>query len=232
MSVTARQIITKSMQKIGLLTKTEQPSSDEVNDGLYALNAMLSTWSNEAALITVRTEETFPLTAGVNTYSIGPGQTFNTTRPTFINDSHVRLVNIDYVVTVIPDEQYHDIQEKTLPGTPYWLNYNNGFPTGSIRLYPTPDTGYSLFLLSEKPIASLTLDAVVSLPPGWEEAIIYNLAVRMAPEYGQPVSADVIGLAKSTLSAIKTAILRNRTMDCTPLPGIPTFTNGYYFIAG
>lgn len=228
MSVTGRGLVTKAMQKAGLLTKTEQPSADEINDGLYALNAMLSTWSNQAMLINVRTIETFPLVAGTASYSIGTGQTMNTTRPMFVNDSTIISGGIDYDVTCITDVDYNDITNKTQTGIPYWVNYNNGYPYGTLKFFPTPDQAYSFRLLSEKPITDLTLDATVVLPPGWEEAIIYNLAVRLASEYGQPTDQFVMLMAASTVQAIKAAIMRNQTMDCLPKNGIPLFRSGYY----
>lgn len=218
MSITARMLIVKSMQKIGLLTKTEQPSADEVNDALYSLNSLLASWSNESMLIVARAWENFQLVAGTTLYTIGPGQAFDTVRPTFINDAYV-IVNStttpSYQLTVIQDETYFDTTLKTQQGIPFELNYDNGFPTGNIRIYFVPDQAYTLYMLSEKPLTSFaSLDTVVLLPPGWEDALIYNLGIRLAPEYGQIPPAGVPQIAASTLAAIRTAIMRNRTMDC------------------
>lgn len=218
MSITARQLIVKSMQKIGLLTKTEQPSADEVNDALYSLNSLLASWTNDSMLIVARAWENFQLLAGQTLYTIGPGMNFNTVRPTFINDAYVIVNSTDtpsYQLTVIQDETYFDTTLKTQEGIPFELNYDNAFPTGNIRIYFVPDQAYTLYMLSEKPLNSFaSLDTVVSLPPGWEEAMIYNLAIRIAPEYGQQASAQIIQIASDSLGAIKTAIRRNRTMDC------------------
>lgn len=217
MSITVRQLIVKSMQKIGLLTKTEQPSADEVNDALYSLNSLLASWSNESMLIVARAWENFQLVGGTTLYTIGPGQTFDTVRPTFINDAYV-IVNStntpSYQLTVIQDETYFDTTLKTQQGIPFELNYDNAYPTGNIRIYFVPDQAYTLYMLSEKPLTSFaTLDTIVSLPPGWEEALIYNLAIRLAPEYGQQASQGIVQIAIDTLTNIKTAIRRNRTMD-------------------
>ena len=48
---TASDIIKKAMQKVGVLTKSESPSSDESADGLDSLNDLLSSWSNESMFI-------------------------------------------------------------------------------------------------------------------------------------------------------------------------------------
>jgi hypothetical protein len=213
---TARTIIKKAMLKVGILTKTEEPSADEANDALDALNAMLSSWSNDAMLIYARTLENFPLVAGTATYTIGSSQTFNTTRPIFIVDSFVRSGSVDYDLTTITDERYNAIELKTVQGIPEFINYTNGYPAGTIKLYPVPASNYTLYLNTEKELTSFTLDATVSLPPGWEQALIYNLAVLLAPEYGQEISQAVYQIAQDSKGAIKTAIMRNRTMDANP----------------
>lgn len=206
------------MQKIGLLTKTEQPSADEVNDAFYSLNSLLASWSNDAMLIVARAWEQFNLVAGQTLYTIGPGQNFNTVRPTFINDAYVIVQSTStpsYQLTVIQDETYFDTTLKTQQGIPFELNFDNAYPTANIRIYFVPDQAYQLFMLSEKPLTSFaTLDTVVSLPPGWEDALIYNLGLRIAPEYSQPVPDGVAQIALNSLNAIRTAIMRNRTMDC------------------
>lgn len=217
MAITARQLIVKSMQKIGLLTKTEQPSADEVNDALYSLNALLDSWSNESMLIVARAWENFPLIGGVGLYTIGTGQTFNTVRPTFINDAYVIVQSTttpSYQLTVVQDETYFDTTLKTQQGIPFELNYDNGYPIGNIRIYFVPDQAYMLYMLSEKPLTSFAnLDQLTSLPPGWEEALIYNLALRLAPEYGQVADQRTVQIAIDSLTNVKTAIRRNRTMD-------------------
>lgn len=230
MAVTARQIITKALQKVGVLTIAEAPSDEEANDALYQLNAMLSSWSNDMMLLSARSWENFTLSGGTGTYTIGTGQALNTVRPMFIVQSYVRSGQIDYNVTVITDENYNYIWDKQDTGIPVVVNYDNGYPVGKLRFDPIPDQNYSLFLLTEKPLTSFTLDTDVILPPGWEDALIFNLGVRLSPDYAQPLTDALVALAKETKGAIRTAILRNRTMDAEPFGGpIPNIYNGYTY---
>jgi hypothetical protein len=211
--VTARRIVKKALQKNGVLTMGEEPSAEMANDGLDALNAMLSSWSNDSMLIYARVRETFPLSANVGTYTIGPAKTFDTIRPMFIVDAFVRQNTVDYDMSVVPDEVYDGIIVKTQNGIPDLLNYSNEYPTANIRLWPVPSTAYILSITSEKELSQFTLDDEVDLPPGWELALIYNLAILIAPEYGQPVDPVVVEVAQKSKGAIQTAIMRNRTMD-------------------
>ena len=227
---TARVIIKRALQKNGVLTKTESPSGDEANDALLTLNNMLGSWSNNALNISARVRESFTLSGGVNTYTIGTGQTFNTARPTELVWAFIRQDgNTDVNVAIINDEQYESINSKQTGGLPYFLNYDNGFPVGRIRLFPTPSTAYELHLLSEKPLGTFGLDDDVEYPAGWEEAIIDNLAVRLAPEYGQAVSDDLNRMARQGHGRIMTAIARNRPIDAfASFRGAYDIRSGYY----
>jgi len=214
---TARQIIKKSLQKIGALVKNEEPSADEANDGLDSLNQLLESWSNDSAVITSRAWETFNLSGGVSTYTMGTGQTFNTSRPTNIISGYIRNGSVDTPLTIVGDEAYNSITFKSLTGIPQFLNYDNANPTDNLRVYPVPSAVYPIFLLTEKPLINLTtLDTALSLPPGWERALIYNLAAELASEYGQQPDQSIFKIANDSLAMIRLSTIRARPMDAYP----------------
>lgn len=228
---TALTIITKAMLKAGILTKTESPSSDEANDGLDALNDLLSSWSNDSMLITSRVTELFTLTAGTLNYTIGASQTFNTARPISIVESHIIDGLISYEsMYQCPDEVYQGFNLKTLQSIPSALNYSNAYPYGTIKLYPSPASAYTLSITSEKELSQFTLNQTVSLAPGWNRALIYNLAIELAPEYGQQVDPLTLKIANDSKAAISRSIMKVRTLDAPPLSQIGRFNiyTGYY----
>jgi hypothetical protein len=209
---TARTLIKKAMLKAGILTKTEEPTADEANDALDSLNAMLSSWSNDSLLVYGRVLEPFTLSSVTAEYTIGTGLTFNTARPIFIADAFIRSGTNDYPVTVVTEEVYDSKQNKSTLGMPEFLTYTNGLPA-KVKLYPTPSSNYTLYLLSEKELTQFTLDTTVTFPPGWERALIFNLAVEIASEYGQPVPVETSKIAASSKSSIKRDVNRTRTLD-------------------
>lgn len=220
---TVLNIIEGAARLIGALNKGENLSADDAADGLVALNDLVASWANDSLLVTARTEETFSLVAGVASYTIGPSKTFNTARPIVILEAQIRdSGGLDYPVTIISDEEYQDIQFKsTSDSLPQYLNYDNGYPFGTINLYATPSVAYSIRLLSEKPLTSFTSTSqTVDLPPGWNKALRFNLAVDMAPEFIKPNELDplVIQGAKDSKGAIKAAVLKNRPL-LTPATG-------------
>lgn len=217
MTTTARTIIKKALNKIGALTKNEEPSADEANDGLAALGALIGSWSNDSLNIYARGWETFSLTSSAS-YTIGSSGTFNTARPTNIVDAYIRSGTIDYPITIVDDEAYNSISFKSLQGIPRFLNYDNSYPLGIIRLYPVPSASYSLFILTEKALTEFTaLDTALSMPPGTERALIYNLGIDLAPEYSQQISAEHAKTAGDSLGLIRTKVAQVRGMDAYPL---------------
>jgi len=186
---------------------------------------MISSWSNDSMLAISRKREVFSVSDNKTSYSIGPNLTelpddesgidFVTVRPIEIISATVKLGNVDYPLSIIADDSYIDgLAIKNTLGIPRLLNYDNAYPTGNIFLYPTPSADYSITLMSDKPLLKLeTLDSSFDFPPGWEEAVIYNLAIRLAGQYGQPVTAILDKMAKESLGSIRKAILRNRNLD-------------------
>jgi hypothetical protein len=210
---TARDLITRALKACRILAPGESPSAAEASDALYLLNLMLSSWSNDTLSIYANTLENFTLVSNMSSYTIGTGQTFNTSKPITIQAMYVRSGSIDYPIESMNDIDFaNELALKSVAGLPYYYNFNNNYPAAVIKFYPVPDQNYQLFILSEKPLSSLaTLDTVVSLPDGWEHAIIYNLAMMLYPEYQQAVDPIIARIAGKSKMAIERAVNRNKT---------------------
>lgn len=217
---TARQIIKRALQRNGVLTKNEAPSGDEASDGLSMLNDMMASWSNDSLMIYARLSESFPLVSGQDVYTIGSGGDFDTDRPLQILTAFTRIGDIDYDISIIPDISYDGITQKNISSSiPEVMFYQASFPLGKITIYPVPTTG-TLHIRSEKQLTQFpSLDTDVELPPGWDRALIFNLAIELAGEYGQAVDEATFLIAMDGLNKIKTAIARNKTMDAYPYDG-------------
>lgn len=217
---TARDIIKRALQANGVLTKGESPSGDEASDALNSLNSLIASWSNDSLLLFVRTSESFPLVSGQSSYTIGSGGNFNTTRPLQILTAFVRIGSTDYNISIIPDTAFDKITQKSINSSiPEAMYYSSAYPLGTITLYPVPTTG-TIYIRSEKQLTSIsTLDTVIDFPPGWERALIYNLSIDIAGDYGQPVSEATYAIAMDSLNKIKTSVARNKTMDIYPYNG-------------
>ena len=209
---TARDIVTNALKTCRILAPGESPSAAEANDAFMLLNMLLSSISNDTLSIYVNTLENFTLVANTDAYTIGIGQTFNTSKPITIQTMYVRSGSIDYPINDMNDVDFaNEIAMKSITGMPYCYNFNNNYPTAIIKLYPVPDQNYQLFILSEKPLSSIaTLDTVIFLPDGWELMLIYNLAMLLFPLYQQAVDPVIAKIAGDSKMAIQRAINRNK----------------------
>lgn len=207
--MTARDLITKSLKLIGVLSGNEAPSANEASDALSSLNDMLDLWSTQSLLIYAKTQEVFPLVASQQSYTMGPGGNFNTTRPQRIEEASLRIngtTTNDLPVEIITQAQWANITVKSVTSSiPTKLFEQNTYPLDTIYLWPVPsDLSKSLVLWSWKPLTNFaTLDTVVNLPPGYNKTLKYNLGVELAPEYGKQVDPVIIAQAVGSKDDIK-----------------------------
>ena len=202
---TGRDLVTASLKKIGALAPSESLASSEASDGLAELNRMIASWSNDGLLLHAITAETpLTLTAGDGTYTLGASGDI-TTRPQKIESALIRDGSTDYPVDILTLEEFAAITQKSTQSTyPSALYDDGGFPQRTITLYPVPSAAHKLVLFTKRALTAIaTLDTSVSLPPGYEDALIYNLSERLAPEYGKQVPEIVHLIAVETKAAIK-----------------------------
>lgn len=209
MSTTGLNLITAALRKINVLAEGEAPSAAQSNDALSALNDMIDSWSNENLMIINSLREPFTLTIGQKSYTIGTGGNFNTARPMEISSALLQIDDtnptMELGIEILNLDQYNAIPLKdTQSSLPRKLYYDNAYPLGNISLYPVPDTARSIVICSTKPLAEFSsLSGTVDLAPGFSRAIIYNLAIDLAPEYGKAVSQEVLGVAIQAKSSVK-----------------------------
>lgn len=205
MQVTAREVTDRALRLLRLYGAGETISADDSDTALNALNDMLDGWSTNKQFILASTIETFPLTAGQSTYTIGAGQDFDTTRPLRVLDaSFVRLNDVDYQLTNITEEQYAGIAYKPSSGIPQWVYYDPTVPDGSISLFWVPYSGMTLHLYSWKALTEFPdLDTVVEMGEGYKRALSYSLAEEVASEFDVDVPQQVARIAATARKQVK-----------------------------
>ena len=217
---TASDIISRSMRLIQVLgTGRRTLTSNELADGIDALNSMLDSFSLERLMIYQILEENFPLVVGTANYTIGAGGTFNTTRPIKIENAFIRdSSNNDYRVVLIDNAQYDSLPLKTVRSRSQWLFYDAQNPLGYIRLMYVPAYAETLYLNSWKQLQQFTDGTtVLALPPGYKRMIEYNLAVELSGEYGVTVPPSVALIAaqsKANVKRINSTIPIANVADC------------------
>jgi len=203
---TAAAMITTALQGVGNISPGESIAASDMQSALGSLNRLLDSWSTDRLYVFQMFQESFALTANLGTYLIGSGATFNTTRPTQITKSFLRVSGIDYGIEIINDSGFANIAQKSFyAGYPCYLNYNPTLPSGTINIWPLPQANMTLFIQSPKQLAQFSdTTTSVTLAPGYEEAILYALMVRMGAEGLGEANQMQISLAESAVERIKT----------------------------
>jgi len=202
-------IVQAAGRKIGLADM----EVEEIVDGISALNMMLSQWQAIPSLKNAITRENFNITNGTASYTVGSGATVDTTWPGRIKAAFLRDDdNVDTPLAVFSAEEYAYTGQKSETQKPAALYYERTYPNGTFFFWPTPDDTYAVHIWSHKIFTtySATTDSL-ALPPEYEPAIIFNLAIEMAPEYKKEPSGVVVARAQSTLRSLK-------NMNSHPVP--------------
>lgn len=220
--MTGLDYISAALRLCGVVAPGETVGGPEGADGLSALNRMLDGWSMELGAILSETQESFTLTSSDESYTIGATGDLTTTRPIRVIAAVIRdSSSNDYTLRVVTNHEYQEIVTKEPgDGVPRIMAYNPAYPNATITFFPPPDTGYTFRLTSLKPLAAVTLAGSYSVAPGYDDAIIYNLAYRLGMEYGAPNLAGIYEHATKLYSALK---LGNMEVDELTLdPNLPT----------
>lgn len=234
--MTGRDLVTASLRLLGAVAPGESLSASEATDALGSLNRMIASWSTEELIIYAVTAETpLTLTPGDGTVTMGASGDI-TTRPMSIEKAIIRDGTTDLPpMRLLTLEEYAAIPDKSTQSTyPLALYDDGGFPQRTLTLWPVPSAAKSLALFTHRALTSIaTLDTAVSLPPGYERALIYNGAVELAPEYGRPVPDVVMQAAMESKANIKRAnyrpsLLRIESLPAGPRRAYDIFTGGYY----
>lgn len=200
--MTAQDIIQAAMRKLVVYASGETPSANELADGLSALQSMLRKWAGKHVLVFASTKESVTLTPTQYLYTWGTGGYINTTRPYQVLGAYILDGSgTTHPVDLITEGKYRDIGVPNTTSRPYALFFHPTFPLAEVYLYPVPSDAEALYLDSFKPFTETSsfdsLNSTLSFPPNYEEAIIYNLAMRLADEFGKTISPTIVGLAKS-----------------------------------
>lgn len=216
---TVLTMLSRAMRLCGALQTGEVPTAEEAADGLAVFNTMLDQWNTQQLYIYAITRSVFAHLASTASYALGPGATWNTgtgvPRPpkidTALYQDTAQDPDLEWPMHLYTDQEYQGIVLKGLQTEwPWGLHYNPTVPNGTVTFYPVPRlNGNTVLYYWQLFSAQSSTAANVTLATGYQEALEYNLARRLAHEYGKPLMPDTIAMAVESLARIKT--LNHRT---------------------
>lgn len=205
---------------LNMVIAGESLSDGLANQARRFCNRMLSGWSQRGNLfIPIIQRERFDLVAnqgGIsNPYTIGNGGDFDTERPS--NQNSIVAANLILTASspevrvplgIYTDQAYDANQIPDQSNSqPTGLYYNPTYQAnlGSIYLWPVPNVATNdLELFLQKSIAQFgDLTTVYYLPESAQDAITYQLALRMQGTWGKKLIPEDVRLAAETLGVYK-----------------------------
>lgn len=202
-------MVLRSMRMIGEKARGATLTSDEQTECLAEFNTFLEACGTERLLCYQIQQDSVALSASTSTLTIGTNGAFAVARPVkivdpcFIRDSS----GFDTSLEIISPETYGTIIDKDAGFTvPNYISYDSGFSatsTGTLRLYPSPSGGLTLFINSWKQLGSVsTVSQNLALPPGYQLFLESNFAIHLAA--GQvPIPPETVKIARDSKAAIK-----------------------------
>jgi hypothetical protein len=149
------------------------------------------------------TRKEFTLTGQPN-YNIGPGATFDSERPKRVTAAAVEGTSTrGKPCQIVTADDWARYERKGENGSfADVLLYDASLSSPKVYVAPTPASG-TLELWVYEPLTVLAnLAATVSFAKGYERALKWNLAVELAPEYGRPVTQEMLKNAADSKMAI------------------------------
>lgn len=226
-----RGILYPALRKAGItLGPQRTPSPAQYQDAIEELNRLVASLSCDRLFIYSKFDLIFPLTDS-KTYTIGASADpniaadFDAPRPEGIEAANIVLSSgasdLRYPLAIVTDLQWSKIRLQDIPNTIPEVLYNDrGYPLSTLFLWGQPMPGCSLELFYWQLVPTfLTPDDQVLLPPGYEDALVLNLAVRLAPHFQRGVPDDVRMQARESLMRLESInaprpIADTSALDC------------------
>lgn len=225
--MTPVRLIQLILRDAGVTGVGQTPRAEDNTDVFDTLNMMLDEWATKRWLV-YHLVSVSVATTGAQSYTIGAGGTFNTTRPDQVQAAFFRSTSnpaqpVDYVLADIGSrEDYNRIAIKSVGTWPSYYWYDAAYPLGVLYPWPVPSAGIGeLHLSLKQPLtqfADLTTD--IALPPVYINALRWCGAQRIRPMYQLPKSQQIDDLARAALAAVRGPNIQIPTMRM-PI-GVPT----------
>lgn len=208
-------LIASSLRLIGVLASGETASGPIIADSQLVLQQMVDSWQADRLMIFTINIAEFPLVPGQQTYTYGTGGNFNAARPARIERaSIVSLTNpaqpLELNIPIYTDKDWQQqIPVKLINTTLPQVLYDDGsFPLRNLSFWPIPTVVVNTRLYSWLQLTTFTdLTTDILFPPGYAEALRYNLAMRLIAEmpgnFNPIMISTTLQLANESLARIK-----------------------------
>jgi len=205
--ISASYVIVQSLKLINQLDpKDDYPTPAQASDGLITLNLLLKHMEGQGLQTWLRSQQSVPLVNGKRNYTLGPTGDVVIPRPIKVLEAFSRITasSTDVMLVRTSEKTYYDISDKGTAGVPTQFTYFNTLTDTSITVWPVPDatvaSTYTVELIYAKPFDDIdVMNQTLEVLPGMLDAVIYQLAVRLAPKYKLPLDERAVLIQEAAL---------------------------------
>lgn len=206
-----RGFLYPALRKAGVtLGPQRTPSPAQYQDAIEELNRLLGSLGCDRLFIYTMTDSIFPLSAGKNVYTIGISPDpeiaadLAAPRPMMIESANIVANGAPsqrWPLTLVSHLEWAKVSIPNLAGGfPEVLYNDRAYPLSTLYLsgVPPADTSLELFTWYSIPKV-VTYTDLIAVPDGYEDAIVLNLAVRLAPHFQKVLDQNVREDARMSL---------------------------------
>lgn len=200
MAITGATIAQDAMFQAGVLGQDQATGAADADVQLVLrrLNRMLDSWSNERLMIYTVPRVTLPLVTNQATYTMSP-------RPVAIDTVYVSYAGVDYPLEQIDNITYASIGIKTIAAIPQYVYIENGFPDMTLTVFPVPSAAMVANIDVRQVLSGpIAVGTTLAMPPGYEKAIVDNLAVDICPSFEREPTPAMLKAAQDSRAVLKT----------------------------
>lgn len=203
-SISRDQLLTGALRVAGGVAQGDTATATQLTEAAEALNMLVKECQADGMPLWAIKQYNITLTS-TSDYVIGVGATVNTPKPLKVVQAflHNNTTSIDIPMRIITRDEYNRLGNKTSTGQPIQLWYEPQLSTGTLHLFPVPDsysqTNCVVTLVYQRPFEDFDSSTdTPDFPQEWYNALKFGLADMLAPEYGLPIQArqDLTSRAK------------------------------------
>jgi hypothetical protein len=195
--MTVAQMISSALRLVGVIGAGESPSTSELNDSFERLNALIEAWNATPDAIVERK---------VSSVSGSSATAALATRPLIILAASCTASGVSVPVEVCTPEKWAVAQMERGITAIFTRSIFCDYAYPTATLYLAPLSGGTIQLISLVPAFTefADTDDAVTLAPGFRKALLYSLAVELAPEYGRIAPPEVLKTLADSLGGLAT----------------------------
>ena len=220
--VTAGQLIYDAYRALGVLRPGQRTSPEGHDDAFGLLNDMVDSWNTESLMIPAQRRDVYPLTAGVGSYTLGPGGSLGGERPQRVTSA--ALVSCDCGCGCADNCQKLKLNtgwQDCSCGCGIWID--SAYPDVNIKINPAPLEGQALALQSWQTLTGFAdLDTPYGFAPGYALALRWGLALQLAPH-----ALIMMKIPQNLLQVIETRAIESKAAVKSFNSRVPLMDTGF-----